>query len=204
MILVGRYLSPFVRRVGVTMQFYGLPYEHKALSTMTDAAAILAINPVGRVPALVLDDGEVLVDSAAILDFLDETVGPARALTPPAGPERRRVQRLVAIAVGALEKAVAASYEKNRRPAEKVHAPWLDQLRAQLASGLAALEAEAPAPWLAGARMSQADVTAAVGMAFLRVNQPDQVPAGRYPRLDALTARLEDTPAFRATTLPEA
>ena len=51
-----------------------------------DFDAMRAINPLGRIPSLVLDDGEVLIDSAAILDWLDQTVGPERALLPPPGP----------------------------------------------------------------------------------------------------------------------
>ena len=117
MILVGRYLSPFVRRVGVSLNQLGLPFERKILSTATDKAAIEAYNPVGRVPALVLDDGEVLIDSAAILDYLDELAGPAKALTPPHGVERRQVMKIVAVALGTLEKAVGAAYEMSRRPA---------------------------------------------------------------------------------------
>ena len=77
MILVGRYLSPFVRRTAVTLKLYGIPFEHQPLSTMTDMDAIKKLNPVGRVPVLVLDDGESLVDSAAILDHLDLPDRPA-------------------------------------------------------------------------------------------------------------------------------
>ena len=197
MILVGRYLSPFVRRVGVSLNQLGLPFERKILSTATDKAAIEAINPVGRVPALVLDDGEALIDSAAILDYLDELAGPSKALVPAQGKERRQVLKIVAIAQGAVEKAVAATYEMNRRPAEKVHQPWLDQLLAQTTGGLAALEEASGSGWFVGNRLTQADITAACGFGFIGRAQPTVVPPGRYKRLEALSARAEALPAFQ-------
>lgn len=203
MILVGRYLSPFVRRTAVTLKLYGIPFEHRPLSTMTDMDAIKKLNPVGRVPVLLLDGGETLVDSVAILDFLDELAGPARALTPPAGPERRRIQNIVAIAVGTMEKAVGYSYETRRRPPERQHQPWIDNLTSQVSGGLAALDAIEGQPWLAGSAMTQADVSAAVLVEFLKGMVPKLLPDGARPRLEALAARLRDTPAFAETALPK-
>lgn len=202
MILVGRYLSPFVRRTAITLKLYGMAFEHNPLSTMTEMDAIKKLNPVGRVPVLLVD-GETLIDSAAIIDYLDEKAGPAHALTPPAGPERRRVQNLVAIAVGTMEKAVGYSYETKRRPPERQHQPWIDNLKSQVAGGLAALEAVEGTPWLAGAAMTQADVSTAVLVEFLGAMTPDLFPAGAHPRLEALAARLGATPAFRETALPK-
>ena len=202
MILVGRYLSPFVRRTAITLRLYGIAFEHKPLSTMTDMDAIKKLNPVGRVPVLVLDDGESLVDSAAILDHLDEAVGPARAAMPPAGPERRRVLRLLSIAVGTMEKGVGYSYETKRRPAERQHQPWIDNLKSQVAGGLAALEAIDGRPWLAGPAMTQADVSTGVLVDFLKAQVPELMPAGAYPNLEALAARLGQLPAFREIAIP--
>ena len=80
MILIGQYDSPFVRRVAIALRLYGLAFEHRPWSTFGDADKIAAFNPLRRVPTLVLDDGEVLIESAAILDYLDELVGPAKAM----------------------------------------------------------------------------------------------------------------------------
>src|SRR5215472_4738324 len=98
MILVGQYDSPFVRRVAISLGVLGLACERDTRSVFSDFDAMRRINPLGRIPSLVLDGGEVLIDSAAILDWLDETAGPARALLPRAGPERRRALRLIALA----------------------------------------------------------------------------------------------------------
>src|ERR1051325_8557462 len=98
MILVGQYDSPFVRRVAVSLRVLGFAYEHDTRSVFGDFDSMRTTNPLGRVPSLVLDDGRVLIDSAAILDWLDETAGPDRALLPRSGPLRQRALRLIALA----------------------------------------------------------------------------------------------------------
>lgn len=200
MILVGYWGSPFARRVGVAMKLLGMPFELRATAPSTHGPALRRVNPVGRVPALILDDGEVLIDSAMILDYLDEAAGD-RALTPPRGPERRRCNRVVALALGACEKYVATYYEGSKRPPEKLHQPWRDHLDGQVATALAALEAEAAgaAPWFLGARLTQADITTACAVLSMRFDMPVLAPPGRYPHLDALVDRADALAAFRET-----
>lgn len=89
MILIGQYDSPFVRRVAVALVLYGFPYEHRPWSTFADADQIAPFNPLRRVPVLVVDDGEPLIESAAILDHLDGLAGVERALIPHEGRARR-------------------------------------------------------------------------------------------------------------------
>lgn len=93
------------------------------------------LNPVGRVPALVLDNGEVLYDSSAILDYLDGVVGPSRALVPAREPDRRQVLRVVAWAIGVREKIVAALYANTMYPSEKQHQPWIVHNESQANQG---------------------------------------------------------------------
>jgi glutathione S-transferase len=81
MILIGMFDSPFVRRVAVSLKLLQVPFEHKNWSVGKDQMQIRKYNPLGRVPTLVLDDGEVLTDSGAILDYVDDRVGRDRALT---------------------------------------------------------------------------------------------------------------------------
>ncbi|MEX0760746.1 MAG: glutathione S-transferase family protein [Tistlia sp.] len=199
--LLGRDLSPFVRRSAVSLLTLGFEFERRLLATGADFEAIKAVNPLGRVPALVLDDGEILVDSAAILDWADEQVGPERALVPPAGAERRQVLRSVALALGATEKAVQSHYERNLKAEGRTDPAWVERLEGQSAGGFAALEqALGDKEWFHG-RMTQADLTAAVAYDFAGVMAPGVVADGRYPRLAALTERLNALPAFQATSL---
>lgn len=199
MILVGRYRSPFSRRVAVSMQLLGLPYEHRPYTTWSNLAAVRAVNPVGRVPALILDTGETLIDSSAILDYVDQLAGPECALVPTREPERRRVLRVTACALGVLEKVVAALYEKTMHPSEKFHLPWFEHNVSQARSGLEWLDAVDSSPWLAGDRLTQADVTTVVMYDFTRIVNEALIPIGAYPHLDALAGRCNELPAFGAT-----
>jgi len=197
--LVGRYRSPFTRRVAISLGVLGIGYEHVPYTAWSQLEAVRALNPVGRVPALVLDSGEALFDSTAILDYIDQLVGPARALVPASGPERRRVLRVTACALGVLEKVVAALYECTMHPPAKVHAPWVAHNENQARSGLRWLDSIAPSPWLAGDTMTQADITTVVTYDFARIVNAPLIPDGRYPTLDALASTCREHPAFVAT-----
>src|SRR5205807_9142459 len=106
MFLIGQYDSPFVRRVAIALRLYGLAFEHRPWSTFGDADKIARYNPLRRVPALVLDDGEALIESTAILDFLDELVGPDHAMIVARGPVRRHHLKICALGSGLADKAV--------------------------------------------------------------------------------------------------
>jgi glutathione S-transferase len=199
--LVGQYDSPYVRRVAISLHLLELPFERNTLSVFGDAGAMGRINPLVRVPSLVLDDGEVLVDSHAILDHIDETVGPERALLPRAGAERRRALGIIAHATGAIDKAGAVAYERLLRPADKVHQPWIERCQGQLAGALAVLEALPQLPWLLGARLMQPDITVGALLGYMRLRVPDALPAGRYPALERLSAACEALPAFMAARI---
>ena len=202
--LIGMFDSPFVRRVAIAMNLLGLGFEHRNWSVGKDFERIREFNPLGRVPTLVLADGEALVESATILDYLDDLVGPERALVPPSGAERRQVLRIMSIASGAAEKGVAQVYEKVFRPAEKRHEPWLDRCRAQVQRALSELERVAEVrggAWLVGERMTQADITVSCVFTFLNDALAFDPGATLYPSLRALNRRCEALPAFRAIKL---
>src|SRR5215813_430357 len=107
MILIGQYDSPFVRRVGIALTLYGMPFEHKPWSTFGDADKIRPYNPLTRVPTLVLDDGEVLIESHCILDYLDSRVPAEKRMVPVAEPARHRAMKVAALGVHTAEKAVS-------------------------------------------------------------------------------------------------
>src|ERR1700726_2204781 len=99
MILIGRYDSPYVRRVGVSLHALAISFELLPLSPFSQAPQLRQFSPIGRMPALILTSGEVLIERAAILDYLDDIVG--RALLPVAGEPRRRCLRILASATAA-------------------------------------------------------------------------------------------------------
>jgi glutathione S-transferase len=200
MILVGRLMSPFVRRTAASLNLLGLPYTLEAISAAEHAETLAGYNPLRRVPALVLDDGEVLVDSAAILDAIDEIAGPERALIPASGAARRAVLRAVALGTGAMEKLVAAYYERDRRPEALVWPENITKLCGQAAAGLSALDAMAGEGWLCGDRLTQADITATCALDFAARVMPALI-EGRFAALTALHDRANAIPAIGETLL---
>jgi len=196
MILVGQYDSPFVRRVAVSLRVLGFEYQHDTRSVFRDFDAMRRVNPLGRIPSLVLDEGEILIDSAAVLDWLDQSVEPERALVPSAGPERRQVLRRMALATGVIDKAGAATYERLIRPSAYRWPDWIERCRTQAAGGVEALGAES---WPADRRLDQAQITTACMIRYVRMTDPDLIPLGRHPALDALSERCEARQEFQAT-----
>ena len=196
MILVGQYDSPFVRRVAVSLRVLGFAYEHDTRSVYGDFDAMRRINPLGRIPSLILDDGEILIDSAAILDWLDQSVGSGRALVPVEGRERREILRRVALATGAIDKAGAAAHERLIRPSTYRWPEWIERCRIQASGAIEALAAE---PWPTAAPLDQAQITTACMIRYVRMADPDLIPHDRYQALNALSARCEARPEFAAT-----
>lgn len=200
MILVGQYDSPFVRRVAISLRVLGFEYRHDTRSVFADFDDMRRTNPLGRIPSLVLDDGEVLVDSAAILDYLDETVGPQRALVPRSGLPRRRALRVIALATGGIEKAGAANYERLVRPGALRWPDWIERCQTQATGALAALEAEV---WPHDGRLDQMQITTGCFLRYVAMTDPGLMPLAQYPVLHALHARCEALPEFQATNPTE-
>jgi glutathione S-transferase len=198
MILFGQFDSPFVRRVAVTMTHYGMGFERRTLSVFGDFDDLQGVNPLGKVPALVLDDGFTLYDSSFILDWLDEQAGPERALTPAGGNDRRAVQQLVAVALGVAEKSVERNGETVRRPEDKRVPENVARIDRQIGAALAWLEERAGDGWLYGDAMSQADVTLTAALGHLSRRHPQLLVDDRYPNVEALATRCEAMPAFQA------
>jgi glutathione S-transferase len=201
MILVGQYDSPVTRRIGISLHHYGIPFSRDTRSIFGDAAEIAKISPLTRIPALILDDGEVLIDSVAILDHLDEVAGPARALAPPNGPQRRRVLQDSALAQGTLEKVAAVVYERHYHPAAHVSQDWQARCQSQLAAGLTELENRSTAPWFCGDDFSHADVMVTCLVAYLDLRLPEAFPPSAFPKLQALATKCEALPAFKAAAI---
>ena len=199
MILIGQFDSPFVRRVGIALKLYGLEYEHRPWSTFRDADRIVPFNPLRRVPTLVLDDGEVLIESAAILDYLDERVGAAKALMSESGVPRRQALKTCALATGLCDKAVSLVYERVlHRETSDV---WIDRCHGQIGSVLDVLEADrshrTSAYWF-GSSINHADIAVACALRFLREAHAALINDTKWPSLAAHAQRCEALPAFQA------
>ncbi len=203
MFLIGQYDSPFVRRVAIALRLYGLSFEHRPWSTFGDGDRIAPYNPLRRVPTLVLEGGEALIESMAILDYLDELVGPERAMIAAKGPERRHQLRICALASGLGDKSVSLVYESVLRK-EQLKL-WVDRCEAQITGALDVLEQErlaAKTPYLFGERIGHSDIMVACALRFTHEAHPNLYNATRYPALVAHAALCEALPPFREILQP--
>jgi len=161
--LVGRLLSPYVRRIAVTLNLYNMPFERLIISAIDDEAVREKINPVD-------------------------------ALLPQSGFPRRKALHQLALATGAIDRAMGANAERRRRP------PDDDRLKRQLRqckNGFTSLEALLDADaYFGGDKINQADVTIVVGMTFIEHIFPGTLPATELPKLHKLAAQVESLPAF--------
>lgn len=195
--LIGMLDSPYVRRVAVSFQLMDLPFEHRSISVFRGFEAFRRINPVVKAPTLVCDDGTALMDSTLILQYAEGLAG-ARSLMPAGAAERQRAVRVIGLALAACEKSVQIVYEHELRPAEKLHAPWLERITEQARAAFGALEAELARQPLSIEGIDQAGVTVAVVWHFVQRMLPEVVPAAEHPVLQAYSLRAEQLPAFRA------
>lgn len=199
MLLIGQFDSPFVRRTAVAMNHYGLRFERRVLSVFTNFESLLELNPLGKVPVLQLNDEELLFDSRYILDHLERQVSPERRLVPEHPLERVRVQRIDSVALGLAEKSYERGIEFSRRQPEKIDRVWVTRLEDQIHSALSWLDALNPDPWLYGNQMTQADITCAVAVTYLREKQPSVLAAEEYSALLRHNEYCESKDAFTAS-----
>ena len=190
--------SPFVRKVRIAANVLGLDREItlEFADTMSASDSVRQQNPLGKIPALVLEDGTVLFDSRVILEYLDHRAGGGRIIPTDAGA-RFAALRLQALADGLMDASVLLVYEGRYRPAERHEPKWLELQAGKAARALAALEGAPPALTQVP-DVGQIALACALGYRDFRFQGTWR---GDHPRLvawlDGFAARV---PAFAATT----
>ena len=167
-----------------------MAFEHRPRSVFDDADKLRALNPLMRVPVLLLDDGFVLTDSHMILDYLDRLV--AEPMVPQTEPARRRVLQVIALA----EKAVALFYE--RRLHDAALPVWEARCQSQIGAVVRALEDDRAArvgPWWFD-QITHADIAVACALRFAVEALPGVVDFTALPHVRAHCDRMEALPAF--------
>lgn len=201
--LIGMLDSPFVRRVAVTMRMLGVEYEHRPLSVLRTYDEFRTVNPLVKVPTLVCEDGEMLIDSSLIIDHVESLAG--RSLMPENINDRRSALQLIGVSLIAMEKVAQGIYEQKMRPEEFQYAPWLERINEQLGSALDWLERSLSEldenQWLFGSEISQADISAAIAWRFVKHASPSEARPDNHPSLVAFSARAEALPEFLACPL---
>jgi glutathione S-transferase len=200
--LIGMLDSPFVRRVAITMRLLGIDYDHNPMSIFRTYDEFRELNPLVKVPTLMFDDGEMLVDSTLIIDHVESLAG--RSLMPVDAIQRRAALQKTGIALVAMEKVAQRIYELKVRPEEYRYAPWLERVNEQLISAIDAMElsvTDLGNDWLFGQQLTQADITIAVAWRFVENAAPEIAGLSERPALAAFSARAEELPEFLACPL---
>jgi len=198
MLLIGMLDSPYVRRVAISLQLLRIHFEHRAVSVFGAFEEFRAINPVVKAPTLVCDDGTVLMDSSVILEYAQALA--RRSLLPRDLAALKADLRVIGLGLAACDKSVQLIYERQLRPPEKQHAPWMNRVTDQILAAFTDLEAEVQRRPLAAsaAHMRQAGVTSAICWHFAQQMLPQVVPAAHFPTLAAFSAQAETLASFRA------
>lgn len=200
--LIGMLDSPYVRRVAISAKCLGIALEHESVSVFRHFEQFQSINPVVKAPTLVLDDGGVLMDSTLIIDYLETLAAPGKSLMPVDSGQRLRALRVIGLALAACEKSVQIYYERNLRPTEIQHAPWVERVEGQLAAAYDMLEQElVKQPLATDGTLDQAGITVAVAWSFTNLVVPDQVQGKSLPSISAFTAYAEGLEAFVSTPM---
>ena len=163
-----------------------------------DFDEMLSVNPLGKVPSLVLDDGETLFESRAIIDYLEGIAPEAKRLAPLEEPDRRRVLKVEAVGIGLAEKIYERGIERSRRSPGTSDPKWCERLERQILSATGWLEARTPSPWFCGPAFTRADLAVVVAMQYLARVLPDFYDAERLPALHEHRAHCEALTAFAA------
>ena len=198
--LIGMLDSPYVRRVAISLQLLGLRFGHRSISVFSTFEQFREINPVVKAPSFICDDGEVLMDSTLIIEYAEALAAGRRSLMPSALGERQHTLREIGLALAACEKSIQIVYERNLRPAEKLHEPWIKRVTGQLLAAFQIVETDLIARPLAvtSAAINQAGVSVAVAWQFTQQMVPEVVPDANYPALREFSAKAEALPEFIA------
>jgi glutathione S-transferase len=201
--LIGMLDSPYVRRVAISLKLLNIPFSHQSLSVFRNVEEFSQINPLIKAPTLVCDDGEMLMDSTLILEYIEEFAGSEKSLMPKSRSSYQHSLRLIGIALVACEKTVQIFYERTLRPTEKQHQPWLDRVKQQLVAAYDLLEPAAAQrhPWLVAEQPMQPDITVCVAWKFTQFIIPDVIDRTNYPALTELSEHAEALPEFLSTPL---
>ena len=156
-----------------------------------------------KAPSFITDEGTVLMDSTLILDYVEWIAPPDRRLMPAGAKHRLEPLRLVGFAMAACEKCVAVVYEKEQRPTDRRHGPWLERLTGQANAAFEELELAVSGldGWFGVERLNAADVAVACAWRFSQYRVAEEVPAAKYPALVAYSRRAEALPEFLSTPL---
>ncbi len=196
--LIGSKTSPFVRKVRIVMAEKRLDYQFVPDDVWSADTQIMASNPLGKVPCLVMEGGEAVFDSRVIVEYLD-TLSPVGKLIPPSGRERAEVKTWEALADGAMDAAILARLEQTwpGRTAKQRSDAWIDRQMGKVDATLASMsKGLGDKAFCSGIHMSLSDIAVGCALGWLEFRFPQIDWRTRHPNLSRLQDKLMQRPSF--------
>jgi len=199
--LIGSLTSPYTRKVRIVLAEKKIDYEFEVDSPWTAGSPIPSINPLGKVPILILDDGTVLFDSRVIVEYID-SVAPNNKLMPESNRERAEVKRWGAVADGICD-AAALIFLESKRPQAQQNPEWIARQHDKITRAIEYLSTQlGEGNWCMGTHFSLSDVGAGCALGYISFRFPEIDWGGKYPNLVRLYEKMMQRPAFAETVPP--
>jgi len=203
--LIGSLTSPYVRKVRIVLAEKKLDYNF-VIEDVWGSDAILASNPLGKVPVLVMEGAEAVFDSRVIVEYVD-TLSPVGKLIPASGRERVEVRTWEALADGILDACVAARMEAvwaHRTEAQRCQA-WIDRQQVRIAAALKSVsQGLGDRAYCVGTHFSLADIAVGCALGYLDFRFPENTWRQDYPNIARLADKLAVRQSFIDTAPPAA
>ena len=202
--LIGSLTSPYVRKVRIVFLEKKVDVDLELENVWAADTKIALNNPLGKVPCLILDDGEAIYDSRVIAEYVD-TLSPVGKLIPAGSRERATVKTWEALADGVDDAGILARLEVTLRPTEQQSSEWLERQMGKIDAALAQMSRElGENAWCHGNQMTLADIAVGCALGYLLFRFPNINWQAQYPNLDALYQKLMQRPSFAETAPPAA
>ena len=202
--LIGSLTSPYVRKVRIVFSEKKVDVDLELESVWAADTKIANFNPLGKVPCLILDDGEAIYDSRVIAEYAD-ALSPVSKLIPSDNRDRATIKTWEALADGVLDAGILARLERTWHPAEQQSSAWIDRQMGKIQNSLRQMsEMLGGDAWCHGNQMTLADIAAGCALGYLVFRFPSIQWQTQYPNLDRLYQKLLQRPSFIETEPPAA
>ena len=202
--LIGSLTSPYVRKVRIVFLEKKVDVDLELENVWAADTKIALNNPLGKVPCLILDDGEAIYDSHVIAEYVD-TLSPVGKLIPAGSRERATVKTWEALADGVDDAGILARLEVTLRPTVQQSSEWLERQMGKIDAALAQMSRElGDNAWCHGNQMTLADIAVGCALGYMLFRFPNIAWQAQYPNLDALYQKLMQRPSFAETAPPAA
>ena len=202
--LIGSLTSPYVRKVRTVFLEKKVDVDHEIENVWGPDTKIALNNPLGKVPCLLMEDGEAIYDSRVIAEYAD-TLSPVGKLIPTGSRERATVKTWEALADGIEDASILVRLEATLRTPEQQSSAWTERQMNKIHAGLAQMSKQlGENAWCHGNQMTLADIAVGCALGYLAFRLPEIQWQAQYPNLNTLYQKLIQRPSFAETAPPAA